>query len=380
MVQLRLFGIALLALFLVACSSNDKKERPAELVDFEATAKLKKNWSVGIGDGQKKHKYTRFFPAVDKGVIFSSDAEGLVYAHDVETGKKIWKQNLDIEISGSLSASYGRVFVGTYGAELIALNSENGEELWRAKVSSEILAPPASNVNTVVVQTSDSRLHAFKADSGEALWTFDHVSPVLSLRTTSAPTIVASQVIAAFDNGQVISASLSDGSTLWKARVAQPKGRTELDRIVDIDGHPKVQGALVYAASYQGNLVAINRSKGSLVWKRPESTFQNIDVDSSGVYSVSDKSILTARSLVSGDVLWQNDQLKLRGVAAPAVFGNYVAVIDQKGYMHLVSKQDGQFAYRFKPSGDGFRSPMLVHQDSLITLSDDGRLTSYSLK
>ena len=373
------WSIVAFALILAACSSNDTKEKPAALVDFDATAKLKKNWSVNAGSGQRKHHYTRFIPAIDNNVIFVSDAKGSVFAYDVQTGKRKWKTRTDYEISGSIAAANGNVFFGTYNAEVVALDAQTGEEKWQSPVSGEVLAAPVANNRLVIVQTTDSKLFALDVITGVERWKYDHIAPVLTLRSTASPIIVASQVVAAFDNGQVVSLGVNDGSTQWKSRVAQPKGRTDLDKIVDADSFPVSHGALIFAASYHGNVIALNRGNGSPVWKRPASTFNNLDVDDNAVYLSLEDSIIHARDPFNGQVKWTNDQLRLRGTGSPIVMGDYVAVIDSKGYLHLLTKADGSFAYRFKPKGSGFRSPMITHDDQLIILSDDGNLTSYSL-
>ena len=380
MPQLKFFAGFIIVLLLASCGSNKNKEKPAELVKFESTVSLKKNWSSSAGSGQKKRSYIRFYSVIEEGVLYTSDEKGKVFALNADTGKKLWSVDTDTTITGALSVSDSRLFFGTADAQVIALSTDDGKELWRASVSSEVLAPPASSDVYVVAQTSDGRLFAFDSITGEQKWKFDHQPSILSLRTTSAPIILGSQVIAAFDNGQVVSVALSDGSTLWTTRVAQPKGRSELERIVDIDGRPIVSGDLIYVASYQGNIVAINRAQGNVVWKKLESSFHNLDVDASSVYSVSDRSKVVARNLYTGDSVWENSQLTLRNVSAPAAFGDYVAVVDYKDYLHLLSKADGSFAYRFKPAGDRFTSPMMVYKDNLIILSDDGELSSYRIK
>ena len=59
-------------------------------------------------------------------------------------------------------------------------------------------------------------------------------------------------VLSGFDSGKLIAFNPENGSLIWEARMALPKGRTDLERMVDIDGSPLLQGDVIYAVTYQG--------------------------------------------------------------------------------------------------------------------------------
>ena len=395
----------LMSLFLVitACSSNSEKEEPeeaepikekrepAKLEKLEPKVTIKRNWSERARSESDGNRYLRRYLAIENGVVYSSDIKGNIYAIDVNSGKRKWKLKTKLPISGSLSVSNDKLFVGTYEAELVVFDVNTQKELWRVDLSSEVLAPPVSNKEIVVVQTADSKLFAFDPSTGKLKWRFDHVAPLLSLRTTSSPVIVGSYVIAAFDNGQVISISLADGSTHWQTRVAQPKGRNELERIVDVDTHPRVYESMIYVASFQGNIMAVNRGKGSKAWERPESIYVNLSVDSSGVYSVSENSVISARNLFNGDIIWQNSDLEYRDLTETVIIGDYLGLVDFKGILHLLDKSDGTLAGRAEikkviktskaniPNKQGYADPLLVYENNLLVMNRNGVLTSYRL-
>ena len=383
MIQLlRLTLLFLVCFGFSACSSNkDKAESliPAKLVDFDATTKLEKVWSVSAGSGQDK-RYSRFVPIVLGDAVYVADSKGQVFAYNKESGKRLWKVKLDVRTGGALGGHGTVLLLGTYDAEVIALSVLDGAEIWRADASSEILAPPAANDDVAVAQTIDGRVFGYDILTGKNLWSYDHSTPVLTLRGTATPVISGTQVVVAFDNGQLISLAAADGSLAWDARVSQPKGRTELERIVDIDGTPLVEGGLVYAGNYQGNIAAFARAKGRMLWRQELSTHQSLVASSGKIFASAEDSSVAAYDASSGALLWNNKELFLRNVGAPAVIDDYIAVIDKKGYLHLMQQSDGAFAYRFKPKGDGFRSPIVSSNDQIIVLSDDGALTSYRLK
>lgn len=376
------FTACLVGLALSSCGSNDAKSlatKPAELEKYEKSTKLKKLWTSAIGAGQDR-RYSRFTPAVVDDVIYSADADGKVFANSLEKGRRLWRVNTKLDIGGAISANDSHVFFGTYDGEVVALDSSNGQQLWKTQVSSEVVAPPAVSDDIVVAQAIDGRVFALSVTDGKLLWSYDHPVPVLSLRGTASPTIVSRQVILAFDNGQLLSLGLQDGVAQWDVRVSRPQGRTELERIVDIDGAPLVQGAFIYAASYQGRLVAINRGTGRVMWTKDINTANRLALGHGNIYASDISGKMYAFNSLTGDVVWESEALKNRGPHAPAVVGDYVAVIEEEDdYLHLMNKADGSFAYRFKPSGNHFRSPPIGLGDALYVFADNGKLSAYSL-
>ena len=373
------FLIIFLSVLLFSCSSNDDKSeelKAAKLVSFDETMALKKNWSIDVGSGQDK-RFAKLTPAVQDGIIYASDVDGKILAYDYKNRKRLWKVDIKKDISASVGVFGALISVGTYDGEVIAIDATNGEVLWQSQASSEILGVPVVSRNAVVVQTIDGRLFAYSSKNGESLWRYDHTVPALTIRGTADPVISRNQVIAAFGNGQLVSLNLSDGSLQWSARVSQPKGRTELEKMVDIDGTPIVSGGLVYAATYHGAIAAMSKAQGQVIWKADASTFNSLAVTSSQVFVVDERSHVIAFDSASGAVDWKNDQLHRRGLRAPVAFDRYIAAIDDDGHLHVLNQNDGAFAYRFKPSGKKFLSAPLAYEEGILLLSGNGTLSSY---
>jgi len=372
---------ALAVLCLSACSSNEEKEaaKQAPLVKFEETATVTKNWSASVGSGLDK-RYSKFKPAIVGDRIYVADVDGSVFALNRSSGKRIWKSDIDRDVSAAAGANANKVFVGTYSGEVVALDSQSGEESWSAQVSSEILSVPAANNDVVVAQTIDGKAFAFDAQNGSLLWRYDHTVPSLTLRGTANPVIYRNQIYLAFGNGQLVSLQVQDGSLKWDSRLSQPKGRTELEKMIDIDSSPFVSGGLVYAANYQGAVGAFSAAQGQAVWKQDTSTYKDLYAASGRVFVATERSILVALNSGSGIEDWTNELLLNREISSPVAVGDFVAVVDGDGHMHVLNQNDGSFALRFKPSGDGFSAPMIADGDNILVLSDNGSLSSYSFE
>lgn len=379
MIQMMRIVFAALLLGLSACSKVDENLKPVELEKFDASVNVKKRWSQSIGAGHDRF-YNRFRVAVQGSQLFAADDKGGVFALNASTGKTIWKAELKTSIGGAVGASSTSVLVGTLKGEVISLDAATGKERWRAKTSSSMVTPPQGTDSTVIALTNDNRLFAFDAVTGQQRWTYDHSVPILTYRTQATPVIVDDQVFVGFDNGQLLSFALSDGQLRWSTRIAQPKGRTELERMVDIDSTPIVDGPFVFAASANGRLVAINRSTGRISWGQNLSTLFDIAKSGNQIFASADDSHVMAYNASSGEPAWENKQLHRRNTSAPGILGEYVAVIDEEDYLHLLKQSDGTFAARMKPSGSSFHSPILSLEDSIVLFGDDGTLSAYSLQ
>jgi len=368
------------AVFAAGCSSNSSKEpEPAELVKFDAEIQLDKVWSRSIGDGQGD-TYNLLVPAVYGEQIYAADVDGLVVSMDRTTGKVNWKQDLDVSISGAVGAGYGLVLVGTLSGDVIALDVSTGEERWRSKVSSEVLSAPAINGDIVLVQTQDDRLIALEMDTGAQRWSYESAPAVLTLRGTGAPLLTNQLAIAGLSTGKVIALDTRRGLPVWEQRVAIPQGRSELERVVDIDGGLLLSGGTLYVGTYQGRAAALDVESGRMLWQRDASTYSGVALGYGSVYlSLADGTVESVDER-STTALWRNESLARRQLSAPAVFSSYVVVGDKEGYIHLLSQVDGRFVARERIGSNGVRARPVVDGDWLYVYGNGGKLVAMTIR
>ncbi|WP_287028627.1 outer membrane protein assembly factor BamB [Pseudomonas sp. UBA6310] len=373
-------AVLTLAVLAVGCSSNSKKELPpAELVKFDAEVKLDEQWSRSVGDGQGD-LYNLLAPAVDGDSIFAAGADGDVMALDRETGKVLWKKDLEAPVSGGVGVGSGMVLLGTLKGEVIALDAASGEEKWRARVTSEVLSAPATNGDIVVVQTQDDRLIGLEASTGTQRWIYENSPAVLTLRGTGAPVVTNNLAIAGLSTGKVIAVDTQRGLPVWEQRVAVPQGRSELDRVVDIDGGLLLSGTTLYVVTYQGRLAGLDLQTGRVLWQRDASSYVGVAEGFGSVYVSQASGTVEGIDERSTSALWSNDSLARRELSAPAVFSSYVAVGDIEGYLHLLSQVDGRFVARERIDSDGLRVRPLVVGDTLYAFGNSGKLVAMKIR
>lgn len=369
-----------LAAMVVGCSSTDDKElEPAALPDFTEQASLDKEWSRSVGDGQGE-LFNKLVPVIEGNRIYASDLHGEVMAIDRLSGDKVWETELDLPVSGGVSVTGTTLFVGTLKGQIVALDSNTGAEIWRAKVPSEVLAPPVSNGDVVVVQTQDDRVFGLDAATGNQLWVSENSPAVLTLRGTSTPLVTSRLAIAGLSTGKLVALNVDNGAPVWQQKVTLPQGRSELQRIVDIDGGLVLDGSTLYVVTYQGRMAALDVENGQILWQRDASSYVGLDQGSGNVYVSLANGFVEGVDKTSSSALWSNDQLLRRQLTAPAAISNYVAVGDFEGYIHLLSQVDGQYVGRENVDSDGLRARMLVVDNWLYVFANSGDLVAYTIK
>ncbi len=399
----RLVGVALLC---GGCSwfswlpwVDDKKDpdAPAELTTYKSEVKVERVWGATIGKGLGK-QFMHMVPGVLSDHVFAADAYGYVEARERFKGKKLWSAQIGDDgksmfsalnfmdksdtsfVTGGVGAGEGLVLLGTTHAEVVALSAADGAQRWRAGVSSEVLSAPVTGDGLVYLQTSDGRLVALDAKDGARRWTFDTQVPALTLRGTGSPAFDSGMVLAGFANGKVGAFRAATGEPLWEQRVMLPQGRSELDRIVDVDGSPLITANAIYAASFQGRLSAIRPSDGSVLWERDTSSFVDLAHGYGNIYVVDDDSVITAIDQRTSSVAWEQRALFRRGLSAAAVVGSYLVVGDAEGYLHVLAQGDGRLVGRRKIDGDGIRSRAIVADNMVYLLGNGGKLDALTIK
>jgi outer membrane protein assembly factor BamB len=356
-------------------ADRDESLEPNDLMDFTEEVQLRRLWSANIGSGQGD-KFTRLKPAIAGARIFAAANNGIVTALDLETGRSLWRRRLDdVVITGGVGYGNGIVLVGSEDSEVYALNAESGAILWQAQVSSEVLSAPATNGRIVVAQSVDGKLTGLDARTGAQVWLYENTVPALSLRGNSSPLIVENFVIAAFANGSVVSVALDNGTLRWEERVAIPTGRSEINRLVDIDGDLVINDAgQLLVPTYQGFLAAVDVVTGQTRWRVEDSSDVSASFGFGNIYLVDEDDTVKAYRTSQETPIWENASLRMRKLSSPLGFSNYVAVGDFAGYVHLLAQSDGRFVGRTRVDRAGIRGRMLSQGNILYVYGNSGRL------
>jgi len=377
--RVRIAVVLALAVALVGCGGKkDKSEPPAELTDFQPSIVIDKVWSSKVG-GKSERLRLGLRPATDGARIFAGAYDGQVASFDAETGDKVWAIKTGLPLTAGPGFGDGLLTFGTANGDLLALDAATGQERWRQPIGSEVLATPAIGSGVIVVRTVDGRLRGFSAANGSTVWTAEQTKPTLTLRGNTAPRVSGPLVVSGFNNGRVAAYEVASGDAAWEVAIANPTGRSELERLVDVSAGLQIVGNDVYVVGYHGRAVGIDLETGVVLWQQDMSSYAGLGADINNVYVTSDFDAVVALERQSGTQLWRQEALRLRDVTAPTRFANTLVVGDYQGYVHWLSPDNGDFLARERAAGQRISGAPLVVGQNVYVQGDDGTVAAFTV-
>ncbi|MFK7963762.1 MAG: outer membrane protein assembly factor BamB [Burkholderiaceae bacterium] len=360
---------------LAACTSTG----PPPLTDLNAlptnTAKVLWRERVGpVGVG--------FVSALIDDRLWIANQRGEVMALDPATGETLGDFDLDRELSTGVAGDESTLVVVDADGNMLGVDP-TGKERWTVDLGAEPLTIPVIQAGQVLVRLSNSTIVSYDLASGQRRWLFAEQNPALVLRQNAAISADFSNAYVGLANGRVVAISLSTGASRWQARISSPRGANEIERITDVMGSPVLTGAGVCAAAYQGRLTCVDSTNGQELWTEDVNAGTSVAIDS--------------RVMVVGDVdgglraftrsqlpLWEQNALRGRRIANPALIGEHVWVGDAGGVIHVLDRTDGRVTGRIETNESPIVSaPVAIDAGGSTTafaMTADGHVVAMTLQ
>ena len=376
------FAAALCGAALVGCASAPPAVPPTELTPITAEVTPARRWSASV----EKAGRGRFEPWVDAERVVVADGKGRVTAFDRDGGRRLWVTELDERLASGVggdanSDAATRLYVGSADGVVHAVDAATGERLWNATVSSEVRVAPVEAFGAVVVRSVDGRVVALEPEDGGERWSVSNTPPALTVAGYSRPLLVDGGALVGLDDGRVVALALDTGRAIWESVLSVPSGRSEVERLVDVDADPLVGDAGIYVVGYQGRAARLEPARGQVVWSRPMSSTAGLALAGDRLVVVDEEDGLHALERESGRELWSSESLRGRRLSPPAVLpgGDAFVVGDFEGYLHVVALDDGRLIGRTRPARGPITSRPVVDDGRVFVLGEDGRTASYDI-
>lgn len=366
-------GSVLVAALLAGCAGQEVRVKPVQLPVIMQKEPWHVAWTRTVGRIDELVDAMPLLPATQDRLVMIKPEEGVVACLDRHSGAVLWETSLSQPLGSALAASDDAAAVVSAAGDVLLLSMSDGKERWRRNVGSEVLAAPAITGDSIFVATSDSRLLRLDLLSGESRWSYEVGQTALSLRGTGAPVVAGDTVIAGFANGKLMGFDIAKGQPLWEVRLSVPTGASDLDRMVDVDGNPVVQGNMVYASGWHGNLAAVSLQTGRPRWQLPMSIRQSAVVSGDVLVVLDAEGVMTAVDVRTGQIAWKQDGLRGRVLLSPVVVDERVMVLEEGGTMHGFDLTSGEWRVRQPLLTQGALSVQVVDKQ-LYVLSSKGTL------
>ncbi|MEB3753598.1 outer membrane protein assembly factor BamB [Acinetobacter sp. MD2(2019)] len=369
------FALTIVAAALVGCSSNKVKEentKPNALPKLVQSKQLVPVFSQSV-TASNKNDDLNLQIAADQGVLFIADPKGIVEAYKGK--QRLWstKVSKDEGLSAGVEAADGVVIVGNQKGQLIALDQTSGQVKWTAQLSGSIITASHIQAGRVITVSNDGNVYAHDENSGQQLWTYRLPNVPLSLRGQAAPVqLDPNNVLIATANSYVYGIDVISGVPRLQRRVAVAEGRSDVQRLNSVST-PVMMGQFMVTTSYQGQVTVTDLQQQQVVWSDDVSSRQRPEVTQSKVFVSTDDGKVIAYDLMSGQKLWENDQLLRRNLSNPVLLGSDLVVGDFDGVLSLIDPNTGNLIGRSNTKGQV--SSLRVIDNQLYVSTQKGALS-----
>ncbi|SOY47515.1 conserved hypothetical protein, WD40-like repeat, quinoprotein alcohol dehydrogenase domain [Cupriavidus taiwanensis] len=350
-----------------ALFSKENKHPPAELKPVPATLAVRQAWKADVG---KSGPYS-MQPAAAGNNVYVSSNNGNVMALEGASGRVLWKAKTDVDLtSGPGSDGSVTAVAGEKGA--VYAFDASGKQIWKKQVNGEVLSAPLVGNGLVVVRTTDTRVFGLDAETGERRWIYQRSQTPLNLRAAMGMVFAGDGIVMGFPGGKLGVLTPGNGVLRWESAISYPKGVSEIERLNDVTGLPMVSGRQVCATTFQGRVACLELASGQPQWGKDFSSPAGLAQDDNALYASDEQSVVHAFDRQNGSERWKNADLRNRRLGAPLALGRSVVMGDFEGYVHFLSREDGQVVARMKTDGSAITAAPVVAGQTLVIQTRDG--------
>lgn len=343
---------------MAACGSSKPTPAPLESLSNPGV-RLSTVWSQRIGqvDGQ-------LLLAVAQGSVTAANSDGDIVAFDVVSGRERWRTDAKVDLSAMVGSDGRYAAVVTQSNELLAF--DQGKLLWRERQPGRVITAPLVAGERVFLQAVDRSVRAYDVQDGRWLWQYQRPGgEPLALATTGAIGAFRDTLLVG-QGARLVGLDPTKGTPRFDVNLGTPRGTNEVERLADLVGPLARVDDEVCARAFQLTVACIELNRGSLRWARPQAGTQAVGANERMVVGADGADRLTAWKTENGDILWRVDRFTYRGLSAPAVWGNRIAVADKDGYLHLLAAEDGRTLARMELDGPLVAAPIVADQLLLV--------------
>lgn len=369
-----LLPTTILVFSLTACTSEPPPVPPAELLSTSNEQSLVRLWSAKIGEAGRG----RFELDLKGDNLVLANRKGQVSKLSAATGMRQWQRDLDVRLTAGVGGTENVAIVTDVNAMVHVLDRDSGNTLWQATMSSEVIRPVSAGFGLAVVRSNDGRVVAFDLADGSERWRVSNTPPALTLNGYSRPLLLNGGVLVGLDDGRVLALNQSTGKLIWESVLSVPSGRSEVERLVDVDADLLIDDTAIYAANYQGKVVRLEPAQGQTIWSVPLSAGSGMAQDLTRLVVVDEKDTVHMLAKESGQALWQNNTMPGRRLSPPALTPDGdVLVGDVEGFLHILSGDDGRAVGRSRLGDEPILAAPVIVDDVAYLLSSSGQVAAY---
>lgn len=298
---------------------------------------------------------------------------------DYDTGEIDRSFNLETDrvISG-ISVGYNTFLYADADGVIYAHDSNSGDLKWTRALEDVVLSEMLVTSTDVFVQTSSDVLYGLDLQNGEIQWSKKAQAPLLSIRGTATPVIFEGLIFTSFSNGRLAVVRAIDGIQLWEKPISRLKGSTELEKLMDADSVAIPINEDVFAANYNGSLTRFNIRGGDKVFSVDHSTLKPIILHRNTIVSINTDEEILGFNATNGTEIWRSQKFKNRDITDLVLYDDKVYFGDLEGYIHEIDPETGMISGLTETNLKSIKQ-IVIYSDKLVAQDIEGSVSAFDL-
>lgn len=298
---------------------------------------------------------------------------------DYETGEVNRSFNLETDrIISGISVGYNTFLYADADGVIYAHDTNSGDLKWTIALEDVVLSEMLVTSTEVFVQTSSDVLYGLDLQNGEIQWSKKAQAPLLSIRGTATPVIFEGLIFTSFSNGRLAAVRAIDGIQLWEKPISRLKGSTELEKLMDADSVAIPINEDVFAANYNGSLTRFNIRGGDKVFSVDHSTLKPIILHRNTIVSINTDEEILGFNATNGTEIWRSQKFKNRDITDLVLYDDKVYFGDLEGYIHEIDPETGMISGLTETNLKSIRQ-IVIYSDKLVAQDIEGSVSAFDL-
>lgn len=306
-------------------------------------------------------------------VIQGNEIDGIT-AYDRITGQKKWNRKIIGGVTSAAKVEAGLIYFGAGDGFFYALDATSGFTKWSFPIKSEGIGAPVIESGVVYLLAGNNAAYALKAASGEQLWFYSRMdSASITVRGASEPSVSENRVYAGFSDGYLVALDKTKGTLIWEKELGSSV------RFRDVDSKPVIEAQRIYVSSYDGQLYCLNLANGQTIWTNDEGGFTPVTISGNSLYYSTSTQKVISLDKHSGKLLWSKP-LSKTVASQPLVYRGLVLFGEWSGQLRVLEERTGEDVTQFN-TGRGVTSvPALEAKSGYIyVMTADANLFALKL-
>ena len=290
-------------------------------------------------------------------------------------------KNFELETSriiSGVSVGYNTFLYADADGIIYAHDLNSGELKWTKALEDVVLSEILITSTAVYVQTSSDVLYGLDLQNGETQWSKKAQAPLLSIRGTASPITFEGLIFTSFSNGRLAAVREVDGIQLWEKPISRLKGSTELEKLMDADSKAVPINEDIFVANYNGSLTRFNIRNGEKVFSVDHSTLKPIILHKSTITSINTDQEIIGFNAINGTEIWRSQKFKNRDITDLVLHDNRLYFGDFEGYIHEINPENGMITGLVKTELKSIKQ-IAIYSDKLIVQDTDGSISGFDL-